>query len=343
MASRTTGDPSLAQQLLDLQVSHHLEQLDEEHLAATVSGLADDLLAASGSRPIADLVDPEAVKPIVHRALATGPGSAAVGGIVELAVDVLLAGPPEPYPLGDLVDRERVETVVDELLALHPLVERSLGRLSKSPLVGTVASRFMGRVVGEVLQANKAVADKVPGLGTLMSFGTSAASRVVGAADKQFEGLIGDTVGKGGAFAVRRLNAILIETLKDPTTREAVLQVWDLASAEQVRGLGDRTSREELSGVVDAVHSLVVDVAATEHAARLADALVDAFFDHFGGYTPEELLDELDIDRDEVVADLVRIAPGVVAALRESGDLERVIRDRLAPFYDSAEVRALLG
>lgn len=342
MASRS-GERSLAQQLLDLQVRHHLDRLDEEHLSATVAGLAEDALAASGGLAIADLVDREAIKPIVHRALATAPGSAAVGSIVELAVDVLLAGPPEPYPLGDLVERSQVEALVDELLALHPLVDRSLGRLSKSPLVGTVASRFMGRVVGEVLQANKAVADKVPGLGTLMSFGTSAASRVVGAADKQFEGLIGDTVGKGGAFAVRRLNAILIETLKDPTTREAVLQVWDLASAEHVRGLGDRTSREELSGVVDAVHSLVVDVAATEHAARLADALVDAFFDHFGGHTPVELLDELEIDREELVADLVRIAPGVVGALRESGDLARIIRARLAPFYDSAEVRALLG
>lgn len=343
MASRSAGDRPLAQQLLDLQVRHHLARLDDAHLATTVAGVADLLLTAADRRPLSDLLDGEAIKPIVHRALATGPGSAAVGSIVDLVIEVLLAGPAEPYPLGDLVEREQVETLVDELLALHPLLARSLGTLGESPLVGTVASRFMGRVVGEVLQANKAVADKVPGLGTLMSFGTNAASKVVGAADRQFEGLIGDTVGKGGAFAVRRLNAIVIETLKDPTTRDAVLQVWDLASERQVRGLGARTSREELSGVVDAAHALVVSTAASEHAARLADALVDAFFDHFGGYTPVELLAELDIDREDLVSDLVRIAPGVVGALRESGDLERIVRAQLEPFYGSAEVRELLG
>lgn len=343
MASSGAREQSLAQQLLDLQVRHHLARFDEEHLDETVSGIAATVLSAADGRPIGSLVDREAIKPVVHRALVTGPGSAAVGSIVDLVIDVLLAGPPEPYPLGDLVEREQVEVLVDELLALHPLVARALGRLSESPLVGTVASRFMGRVVGEVLQANKAVADKVPGLGTLMSFGTSAASKVVGAADKQFEGLIGDTVGKGGAFAVRRLNAILIETLKDPTTREAALQVWDLAAAGQVRGLGERTSREEIAAVVDAAHALVVATAATEQAAQLADALVDAFFDHFGGYTPTELLAELEIDRDQVVTDLVRIAPGVVGAVRESGDLERIIRAQLEPFYDSVEVRTLLG
>ncbi|MCW2849998.1 MAG: hypothetical protein JWR90_3972, partial [Marmoricola sp.] len=207
----------------------------------------------------------------------------------------------------------------------------------------TIASRFMGRIVGEVLQANKAVADKVPGLGSLMSFGTNAASKMMGAADKQFEGLIGDTVGKGGTFAVRRLNRIVIETLRDPTTREAVLQVWDLLSEEPVAGLGPYATREEISGVVDAAHDLAVTTVASEQVAHIGEVVVDAFFDRFGGYTPTELLDQLDLGREDLVADLVRIAPGVLDALRESGDLERLIRAELEPFYSSAETIALLG
>ena len=216
-------------------------------------------------------------------------------------------------------------------------------RLTDSPLVGTTASRFMGRIAGEVLQANKAVADKVPGLGSLMSFGTSAASRAMGAADKQFEALIGGTVGKGGTFAVRRLNTIVIETLQDPTTRDALLQVWDLMAQEPVAGLSRYASREELAEVVDAVHELAVSTIATEQVAATATVVVEGFFDRFGGYTPTELLDELGLAREDVVGDLVRIAPGVVDALRETGDLEQILRAHLEPFFSSAEVAALLG
>ncbi|WP_193608991.1 hypothetical protein [Nocardioides lijunqiniae] len=332
----------LAQQLLDAQVAFHLGRLSGERLAATVADLAEGAFEAAGRHPIGDLVDQGAVREIVARALATVPGSAAVGGFVELATEVLAEGPADPYPLGDVVDRDQVAAVLDELLALSPALERALERLTASPLVGTMASRFMGRIVGEVLQANKAVADKVPGLGSLMSFGTNAASRVMGAADKQFEGLIGDTVGKGGTFAVRRLNRIVIETLRDPTTREAVLQVWDLAAAQPVSGMGHE-AREEAAGVVGAAHELVVSTLAHEHVARLGDAVVDAFFERFGGYTPNELLDELDLSREDLVADLVRIAPGVVDALRDSGDLERLLREQLEPFYASSEVRDLLS
>lgn len=349
--SPSPADPepaaSLAGRLLDAQVAFHLQQLSGDRLAATVTQVADELLDAAGRHRLEELVDRTTVTELVVRALGTTPGSAAVAGIVELATTVVHEGPDEPYPLGTLVERQQVETLLDELLALHPVVERALDRLTDSPLVGTVASRFMGRIAGEVLQANKAVADRVPGLGSLMSFGTSAASRAMGAADKQLEALIGgtvgDTVGRGSAFAVRRLNRIVVETLRDPTTREAALQVWDLLAQEPVAGLGRWTTREELTGLVDAVHEIVVSTAATPQVARLVETVVEAFFDRFGDCTPTELLDELGLSREDVVADLVRLAPAVVDALCDTGDLERIVRARLEPFYSSPEVAALLG
>ncbi|NYG60767.1 hypothetical protein BJ980_003690 [Nocardioides daedukensis] len=335
--------PQLAEQLLDAQVRFHIARLSGEHLTTTVESLAEDVFSAGSSHQVADLLDRDAVKVIVARALTTVPSSAAVSGFVELAVDIALEGPGSPYPLGDLVEREQVEVLVDQALGLTPVLERALDRLTASPLVGTLATRFMGRIVNEVLQANKAMADKVPGLGGLVSLGTSAASRVTGAAGKQFEGILGDTVGKGGTYAVRRLNRIIVETLQDPTTREAILQVWDLAAAEPVQGLGERIDRDELSGVVDAVHEIVISAAANQHVIDIGNVVVDAFFERFGGYTPTELLDELDLRREDIVADLVRIAPGVVGALAESGDLDRILRNQLAPFYASDEVAALLG
>jgi hypothetical protein len=169
----------------------------------------------------------------------------------------------------------------------------------------------------------------------------------MGAADKQFESLVGgtmgDTVGKGGTYAVRRLNKIVIETLRDPTTRDALMQVWDLMAEEPVSGLERYTTRDELSGVVGAVHGLAITSTASAQVDELARVIVTALFERFGGLTPTELLDELAIRREDVVADLVRMAPLVVAALRDSGDLERILREHLAQFYASPEVSALLS
>lgn len=343
MPDAIAAPAGLAGRLLDAQVAFHVDRLTGDELTVTVTRLADAVLDAADGHQLADLVDREAIKDIVGRALTDVPASAAVGGFVELAREVVRAGPVEPFPLQDVVDREQVERLLDETLALTPVLERGLERLTASPLVGAMATRFMGRIVAEALAANQAVADRVPGLGSLLSFGTKAAAGMVGAADKQLDGLLADTAGKGGTLAVRRMNRIVVDTLRDPTTREAVLQVWDLVAAEPVRGLGEHVTEDEVSGVVDAAHDLVVSTLAHPHTVALGHAVVDGFFEQFGGYTPGELLAELDLDRADLVADLVRIAPSVVGTLVESGELERLVRGELAPFYASEAVAALLA
>jgi hypothetical protein len=333
---------TLGERLLDAQVAFHLARLTGDELDATVTRIATAALEVADGHQLVDLVDPEAVKVVVGRALSQVPGSPAVAAFVELGREMVVAGPAEPFPLEDVVTRDQVERLLDEALALTPALERALERLTASPLVGATATRFMGRIVGEAIAANQAVADRVPGLGSLLSMGTKAAAGMVGAADKQLDGLLADTAGKGGTLAVRRLNRIIVDTLRDPTTREAVLQVWDLVAAEPVRGLGDDVDVDQLDGIVEASHDLVVSVLAHPRVVALGHAVVDGFFEAFGGYTPGELLEQLDLDRDDLLADVVRFAPLVVGSLVESGELKQLLRAELAPFYASDEVVRLL-
>lgn len=332
-----TIDATLADQLLDAQVRYVMGQLRAPELTEQLERDLDDLLARAGELSLATLVDPEKVKPILRRLLSTAPASVAASEAVEVVADVLHDGPAEPFTAGDLADRQQIEALLDELFGMSDLAERALDRLAASPLVGTVAARFMGRIVGEVLQANRAVAEKVPGLGSLMSFGTSAASKMMGAADKQFEALVGDTAGKGAAFAVRRLNSIVIETLRDPTTRQALLQVWDLVAQEPVVGLGHYLEREEVYELAHALQGVVATAAATDHAGALADAVVDAFYARYGELPLRTLLDELGIERDDLLGDLRALAPDALQIVTE-----QMVRARLQPFFASPEVAQLL-
>jgi hypothetical protein len=334
----------LAQRLLDAHVAHQLEDLSAERVTATAAAVADEVLEGLGECQLEDLVDRGVLTDVIVRALASTPESAAVRGIVEIVTGIAHAGPPEPVDLSTVADREQVAELVDAVIDLHPVLEQTLDGLTRSPLVGTVAARFMARVVGEAMQANQELAGRVPGLGSLVSFGTNATTRMVGAADRQLSGMLADSMGRGGAFAIRRLNRVLIDTITDPTTREAVLQVWDLTSEDPYAGAVPFGVTPEMAhGVVGAVHELTISALGHEQTAGLVAAIVDGFLDHFGGYTPTELLDELGLDRAEVVADVVALAARAVEALRDSGALEAIVRARLEPFYTSAAVREILS
>ncbi|MGN6250306.1 MAG: hypothetical protein ACTHNS_00670, partial [Marmoricola sp.] len=118
MSAHPTPAADLAERLLAAQVAFHVERWTGVDQSATVAAVAERLLDAAGARPVEELVAADLVAGIVVRSLGTVPASGAVGGILELVVDVVSAGPDEPFALGEAVAREHVEGLVDELLAL---------------------------------------------------------------------------------------------------------------------------------------------------------------------------------------------------------------------------------
>ncbi|WP_203337494.1 hypothetical protein [Nocardioides limicola] len=333
---------TLTKQLLDAQVAWILDQVLGDRLAETVAADVDRVLAIAGDLPLADLVDVDQVAPVVRRLVAGVPSTVAADALVRRTVEILYAGPEERFSADQVLARDQVEALVGEVLQGSRLAEKALDDLARSPLMATVASRFVGRLVGEVLQANRAVADKVPGLGQLMSFGTSAASMVMGAADKQFEALIGGASGKGATFAARRLNKILLETLQDPTTRAAVMEVWDMFADKPLPLPSEHVAEEDVLRFAGVLHEAVATAAASGPAGDLVEALVAGFFHVYGEHPLATLLEELEVTRDDLIEDLTAVVGTTAAALHRAGVLEDAIRSRLAPFWSSDEVAALL-
>lgn len=334
---------TLAQRLLDAQVAWHLDLLSGPGVGDRVEADVDDLLRLGADIRIDSLITADAVKELARVLLEAVPPSTAASTFVAGAADIAYAGPTEPFALAEVIDREHVERLVDEALGMTGLTERFLDRLTESPLVAALASRFVGRVVNDVVAMNQAVADKIPGVGSLMSLGTSAAGKVLGAADKSLQQVLGDTAGKSTVFVMKRLNKVVIETLKDPSTRDAVLEVFDLYADQPLPGPETVVDREDLHRLAGLIQDIVISGAATPPTLALVDALVDGFFATYGEHPVPVLLTDLGLGREDLVAQARTIVPGILDAAAANGELERLIRARLEPFYASAEVAAILA
>lgn len=329
----------LAERLLDAQVAWLVGRLTGDELSDLVERDLRALFDLESRITLADLVDAERAKQVVRHALATVPPSTGASTVVTMVADVVYDGPEASYTLGEVVSREDVERLAEAALSRTDLVARVLDDISASPLASTLASRFVGRLVGEVLQSNRAAAEKIPGLGALVALGVGAAGVVAGAADKQIEGVLG----MGATFATRRLNRVLVETLKDPAARAAVLEVYDLYADRPIPHLRDSTKRKDVHRAAGLLQDLAISGATSEPVLALADALVEAFWRIYGDHPAAAFADDLGLDRDAVISEASRLAAVAVAAAHGNGDLERLVRERLAPFYASPEVAAILG
>ena len=334
----------IAEQLLDAQVQFVLGELSGARLREVIARDIDELLAVAARLTVSDVLDPAVVKDIGRRLIADVGGSEVIADLAAAVSDGLYEmSASEHHLLGDVLDREQVLAVVQHALTLRRLTDRALDRLTESPLVATIASRFVAKIVGDFVQQNRARAEKLPGMSTMLNIGSGAVSKVRGATDRHLEQLLGDAAGKGALYALKRTNNAIRELLRDAPIEEAAMELWDLHADEPIADLRKYLSKAELREFVLRVHALIAAARETPFAGELVDVCVDVFFEQHGGDDLATLLTELGVERDSLVDDVSRLAEPVLAAVTADGTLERLVRARLEPFFGSERVTAILA
>jgi hypothetical protein len=335
----TDPTDALAARLLDAQVAWVVGRL-EHALPALVARDVADLLDTGSRVSVGTVADPDAITAVIAEVLTRVPPSTAASTFTAVLAEVLHDGPTGEHTLGQVVAREHVEALADTFLSGGDRLRGALDDLTRSPAVSALATRFMGRVVAEVVQANRAVAEKLPGVGSLVSLYAGAAGKVMGAT--QLDALVGVAAGQGAGFAVRRLNAIVVETLRDPGTRAAVLEVYDLYADQPLSGAGS-VPLERVQQLAGMAQDVVIGAAASEPVLAMVRAVVEGFVATYADHPVSELLTDLGLDAEVLTEHLLPPLTALVAAARESGDLEPLVRARLAPFWESDEVAAILA
>ena len=334
--------PTTADRLLDAQVAWVMDELTGDRLVEVIERDVDELLDGASEVRLGDVTTPEVLIEAVEMVLARVPASQVATGLVQATVDQLHDGPTSPVVPADLVGRAQVAELVDAALTMRPLIGQALDRLTESPQAGTLAARFVTRLVVDVLEANRSMAKKIPGVGSIVSFGTNAATRMVGVADKQVQALLGDTAGKGTAMAVRRLNSVVMTTLEDPTLRDAVLEVWDTWGREPFDGIGDVVDRDDVRHLAAVLQDIASTAAPTPPVHAFLSAWVHTLFALHGDTPVGQLLDDLGITPEDVRGLATSIGAPLVAAAVADGRLEAAVRTRLEPFFHSPQVAAIL-
>ncbi|PPJ29113.1 hypothetical protein [Nocardia nova] len=341
-----TAAQDIAAKLLDAQVDYLLAEVTGDRFAEVVARDVDDVLAVADTIVFRDVVSVEEARQTVRTVVNRIGGSPVLQDSVAAFADAIYDNVAEnnDYTLGDVVDREPVEALLEKIFGMHQAQERLLERLTESPLVATAASKFVDKLIDDFMESNRQMASKVPGVGSLVSFGTNAAKSARKAAEKASSGtFIGDMAGKGAMFALKRTNNAIREMLRDAPVHGAAMEFWDLHAGEPVSGLRDYLTQADLRELALLVHRIVVTTRDKEYLGVLLDECVDVFFTKYGDHTLGALLPELGLSADDIRTEILRYGPAVVEAAKRNGVLAKLIRERLEPFYTSEPVLAILA
>ncbi|WP_433679329.1 hypothetical protein [Nocardia sp. CA-119907] len=332
----------IAERLLDAQVDFLLAEVSGDRFTEVVARDVESVIGVADTLIFRDIVEIDQAKETVRTVIDLIGGSPVIADMVGVFADSIYdnIAANNDYTLGQVVEREPVEALLEKIFGMHQAQERILERLTESPLVATVASKFVDKLISDFMEANKQIAGKIPGVSSLISMGQSAAKTAKKATESTF---IGDMAGKGAVFALKRTNNAIREMLRDAPVHDAAMEFWDLHADEPVSGLRDYLTQKDLNELVLLCYEIAVTTREKEYFGLLVDECVDVFFTKYGDYTLAAMLPELGLSGDDIAKEILRYGPAVIEGAKRNGVLGKLIRERLEPFYTSDVVLGILG
>ena len=332
-----------AEALLDAHVQFVLEQLQGPALRARIEREVDLLLADAEQLLLKDVVSAEAVKETVRvYAVKLELG----GGIPELVADIgqrLYQHPVhDETRLQQLLSDRQLGELLDKLLEMNEIQTQLLDEAVSNPVYSALAADIVYHGISSYLMQNK-LTGSIPGARTAMKLGKSVMKRATPGLEKSIEDRLKGYVSRNLQSTLAESRRFLTERFDPEVVREAVLEVWDRIKRSKVSEFRRVLRSADLEDFFVIGYEYWHQLRKTDWYVQLIDAGVDGFFERYGGVTLGELLDEIGIQRDMLVADAMRFAPKAIEGLRQRGLLEPMVRRQLQDFYRSEAVQKILG
>ncbi len=348
MSQSETVEPDLARRVLDAHVAHEMAAMRGVRFLDLVTGEIDFALRAGSELTLDQVMPRELIKDVALKYVSTFRLPGAIPEVAAAIATRLKAHPANLTPLVKVVSRPRAAELIDALVEMRTLRQQVLRSLADNTGVQAGVGTLMRGTAKGAVDSGRRLADNLPG----GSFGFSVAERVAGRVAGTVRGTqVGAAVDqsarelaeRGAGAMLGYLSDTAASSVSDEEVRDALLEAWDALATRPVSDVVDLIDDDQLVAVFVGLYQVWLDVRDSDYLRALIDTGVDYFFDTYGSFTLDRLLEEWGLGRDDLVEEALRFGPPVIEALAEAGVLEQLLRRRLSSFYDSAEARALLG
>lgn len=328
-----------AQALLDAQVAYTLEQLSGKQLEQQIESLVDNVLQDVKKLKLGDVVTPTMIKQTAHRYAIHHEIPPAIPELIgEIAREVYQLKSHDENKLFDLITDEQFRDLMKKIVEMKDLREKIIREAVSNPIYGEMISEVLYHGITDYITKNP-LTKKIPGAQSMMKLGKS----VMDMASPNAEAGIKKYIGQNINASLRQSEKFLIRNLSDDKITLIATDAWNEVKLNRISAFRDYVSEADIEDFFVIGFEYWRDLRKTDYYRDMIDAGVDFFFKKYGKSTLNELLEEMGVDRDMIVAEAMHYAPHVLGVLNKKGLLEKAVRRQLEPFFHTDAAQKLLG
>jgi len=344
MANTPRSPEDIANKLLELHVQHEMASFDEATFMTWVREESETLLNWVRTINISQLVSAQKIKDVIRANVVERDIPGAVAEIAgEAATHLFTSEQHLNTHLSEIISNSQYEEFVDKLLELHEQRKEGLNRVIDLPIYRDLISGVLYQAITRYIYESNIITKKVPGVSSMLKMGSKmvnkAAPKLGGAVEDNVKSYISTNL----SFLLKESKSFLENNLSDEELKVSAMDFLDMLENKTLGEFQKGMDSIDLTEFVALGYDFWLRFRKSEYFKNSYELMVDYFFEKYSEGDLGVLLDDLAITEDEIMNEAERFAPQVVNTLKESGQLEGLIKRRLERFYSSDVALACLS
>ncbi len=286
--------------------------------------------------PMSRLVSSQQVKAVIQENVVDMDVPGAVAEIAgEAATRLFTSEQHSNTRLKEILTGKQFEEFIDKLLELQEQRQKGLNTLVDLPIYQELISDVLYQAIVRYIYDTNILSKNVPGVASMLKMGRRVVNKTVpkleGAVEESVKSYITTNLG----FILHKSKYFLEESLTDEQLKASAMDLWDMMENRSLGEIQQGMDSLDLSEFVVLGYEFWLRFRQSLYFRKSYELIVDYLFERYGDQPFSVLLEDFAITPERILTEAERFAPQILIVLRESGQLEGIIRRRLETFYGS--------
>lgn len=332
---------SMAEQLLDAHVQWLQSRLTGPALETLIENELDAALVDASHLTLNSVITAEIIKETAATYAIDFELHGAMPELVGEIADLLYRHKSlKRYKLEDLIPENYVVDFVDKALELTKARDAIVHASVSNPVFSSLISRLVYRGAADFVE-RRLLSGKIPGARKALLAGQKLIKRTRPDIEKDVQDSLNRYVQNNLSAYIKTSEKHLLASFDGTDARDLLLDAWDEIRHSRLSDTRDYAAELDIDEIVVLLYEYWRHLRKTPIFKTLLFAGIDAFFEKYGDQTLAIILEEIGLNRNNMLAEAMRHAPHVLKALDEQDRLEPILRRNLQGFYESAEANAI--
>lgn len=336
-------DP-LLEKLMEAHVRHELGRFKSKKYRQTLQEEAAAVFRWIQKITLREIISPEQVIGLIERNVVNLPIAAGVTELTgEMSQRVLAAPINKKTALEDIFPRKTYDDVVDKIGSLASARKDVIHRVVNSSVYAQQISEVLFTGIKEYLLEENIIAQKVPGVASLIKLGKFAVNKTLHPVEVAVEKTVKTYIEKNLEGTIRRSEKSLNAWFDEAHIIEMGDEIWESISDTRLSEYFRMLDTGDMEDFIIIGYEFWVHFRKTPYFKEIYRDLVHFFFDKYGDRELELIAEDVGVTEKMVVNELVQTLSHSLETALAIGYLEERIRARLENFYKSTEAGAVVA